>query len=214
MPTFKYWMERGQLEPSNSAHLHEVPRLEEIMVRFRGAKYFTALDFNDGFMQVPLAEKSRDYCTFLIGQKPVRPTRVIYGTTDPMQAFIATLQEVFKRKETCVGYGCERPLTSVQFEDPETLMSLFVDDVLIYTKTLDEPREKLNWVLKRIHDVNTTLNFDKCEFYQTKIKYLGFEVSRQGIEPNREKIEDIQRFPIPQNRKLLQSFLGTINFFR
>ena len=59
-----------------------------------------------------------------------------------------------------------------------------------------------------------TVSLEKCEFYQDSIKLLGHEVSRKGFKPLKDKVEAIERIPIPINKKKLRSFLGLANYYR
>ena len=69
-------------------------------------------------------------------------------------------------------------------------------------------------VLKKLAANNITLKLEKSQFIAKEIQFLGFILNDQGISPSAEKVEAIQKFPIPRNRRQLQSFLGLCNYYR
>ena len=69
-------------------------------------------------------------------------------------------------------------------------------------------------MLERLSENHITLKLEKSKLIASEVKFLGFNLSEQGITPSQEKIESIQKFPKPRNRKQLQSFLGICNYYR
>ena len=90
--------------------------------------------------------------------------------------------------------------------DPYTIV--FVDDILVVSKTLDEHIEHLSAIFHKFRQANVTLNLDKCEFIKSSIQFLGHIISSSGIQPDPTKISSITKFPIPKNLKGLRAFLG------
>lgn len=89
-----------------------------------------------------------------------------------------------------------------------------MDDILILSETLEEHLE----ISKRVFDLmvrnKLELRPDKCKFLQTKIEYLGYNVSAEGISPTNRGIEAVTNFPTPKNVREVQSFLGLSSYFR
>ena len=69
-------------------------------------------------------------------------------------------------------------------------------------------------VLEKLATNNITLKLEKSKFFAKEVQFLGFNLNDQGISPSLEKVEAIQKFPKPKNRKQLQSFLGICNYYR
>ena len=67
-------------------------------------------------------------------------------------------------------------------------------------------------VLKCCQDVNLKLNKDKCHFRCTSIPFFGEVMSREGVQPDPQKIRPLTQMPVPKNKKELQAFLGIINY--
>lgn len=187
----------GDFRPLNKfmvMHGYEVPRISDLQGRLKGAKYFTRLDFRESFLQVGLDKDSQLYCCFNFDGIPYQFTRVPFGTRDSMPAFIKMMSMIMEGTE---GYVIH-----------------YVDDILIFSKTLKEHLKHIKEVLRRIQGANLTLNVQKCEWIKTKVEFLGLIISENGAEPNPEKVSGITDFPEPKTKRQLQSFLGMMNFYR
>jgi hypothetical protein len=91
---------------------------------------------------------------------------------------------------------------------------IYLDDILIYSKTPEEHQVHLERVLQRLQEHRLYAKPSKCNFNMTEIKYLGFLITPEGIKPDPDLIRAIQEFPIPKTLKRLQSFLGLANYYR
>ena len=90
----------------------------------------------------------------------------------------------------------------------------YVDDVIVYAKTLEEHFQILKKLLIRCRETQLTLNLKKCEVLRTSVLYLGYVVSGEGLRANPKKVEIVKSHPTPKTKKQLQSFLGMINYYR
>ena len=80
---------------------------------------------------------------------------------------------------------------------------MYVDDLLITSETLEEHCYRVEHVLKKLSVNNLTLKLEKSKFIAREAQFLGFNLDDQGISPSAEKVEAIQKFPAPKNRKQL-----------
>ena len=87
----------------------------------------------------------------------------------------------------------------------------FIDDILIYSKSLEEHLEHIAKVLAFFKEHK--LNIEKCSFMQTEVEVLGHKVSAQGLSPLDSKIESIKNWKLPSNLHELRSFLGAIGYY-
>ena len=90
----------------------------------------------------------------------------------------------------------------------------YIDDFLIYSKTMEEHRKHLKIILERLKNFKMSVNIDKCEFGKTELNFLGFIVNTKGIKPSPEKVTVILNLEKPKTVRDLQRFLGMINFYR
>jgi hypothetical protein len=89
-----------------------------------------------------------------------------------------------------------------------------LDDILIYSDTLEEHREQVRQVLERSSAAGLHLKPEKCEFYRKEFKYLRLIIGTDGIRMDPDKIAAVRDQPIPQKMKDVRSFLGFANFYR
>jgi hypothetical protein len=82
----------------------------------------------------------------------------------------------------------------------EGIVVVYLDDILIFTKTLDEHREVTRRVLGRLAEHKLFLRPEKCEFEKTKIEYLGLVISKNHIEMDPVKVAGVAEWPEPTNK--------------
>ena len=97
---------------------------------------------------------------------------------------------------------------------PRKCALVFFDDILVYSRTLEEHIEHLRQVFTLLARDQWKVKFSKCRFAQQSISYLGHVVSHQGVSTDPEKMESIQAWPQPQDIKELRSFLGLAGYYR
>ena len=91
---------------------------------------------------------------------------------------------------------------------------VYMDDILIFTATLEEHERIVKKVLEILAKNKLYLKAEKCDFEQTQIEYLGLIISAGKMEMDPVKIEGVSTWPVPTNVKQVQSFLGFVNFYR
>jgi len=102
------------------------------------------------------------------------------------------------------------------FEDliSEGVVVVYLDDILIFTETLEEHRKITRRILELLEKHKLYLRPDKCEFEKTTIKYLGVIISHNSIAMDPVKIAGVTEWPALTNKKEVQSFLGFTNFYQ
>jgi len=90
---------------------------------------------------------------------------------------------------------------------------VFLDDIVVYVRSLAEHDSKLREVFDRIRENNLKLKLEKCEFLRKEVSYLGHVISEDGVLPDCTKTRAIEEYPTPQNIKQLRSFLGLMSYY-
>src|SRR5258707_8735564 len=90
----------------------------------------------------------------------------------------------------------------------------YIDDILIYSDSIDQHRDHIREVLRRLQEAGLYTNPKKCNFHTDTIEYLGFILPPTGLHMDPAKVAAIQNWPEPQNVRDVQSFLGFANFYR
>jgi hypothetical protein len=93
-------------------------------------------------------------------------------------------------------------------------MEVFMDDFSVYVKTFKVCLANLDKVLKRCQMADLVLNWEKCHFMDQEGIVQGHQISEEGIEVDKVKIEVIEQLPPPTNVKGIHSFLGHAGFYR
>ncbi|XP_055584900.1 uncharacterized protein K02A2.6-like [Uranotaenia lowii] len=168
-----------------------LPLVDEMRIKLHGAKYFTKLDLSNAFYHLELSRESRDLTTFLTETGMFRFTRLMFG--------VNCAPEVFQREMTRILEGIENVI-------------IYIDDILIYSPTLEELRKITAKVLKVLRINCLTLNNDKCIYEQTRVKFLGHELDERGFHVEEAKIKAIRQFRDPTTTSELKSFLGLASF--
>jgi hypothetical protein len=96
----------------------------------------------------------------------------------------------------------------------EGVISIYLDDILIFTNSLEEHRWITRLVLDHMCDHKLYLRLEKCEFEKTRIEYLSVIISHNKVEMDPVKIAGVADWPTPSNKKEVQSFISFINFYQ
>lgn len=185
-----------QLNAKTVKDAYSLPRINDTLDTLIGAKYFSKLDLHSGFWQVEIAEEDKHKTAFSLGPLGFwECNRMAFGLTNAPSTFQRLM-------ETCMG----------ELNLRECL--IFLDDILIFSDTFDEHLKRLQGVFERIEKHGLKLKPSKCEFFKTKVSYLGHVVSEIGIQTDPEKISALTTWPAPTNIKTLRSWLGFTGYYR
>jgi hypothetical protein len=91
---------------------------------------------------------------------------------------------------------------------------VFIDDILVYYKTKEEHDEHLRIVLQTLRKHKLYAKFDKCDFYQKEIQYLGHVISSEGIVVDPTKIKSIMEWLVPKDVADIRSFMGITRYYQ
>ena len=91
--------------------------------------------------------------------------------------------------------------------------SAFLDDIIIYSRTLEEHKRHVTEVLEWLRKVGLYLKRKKCQFHKTEVEFLGVIIGRGTIRMDPAKVKAITDWPTPTRVKEVQAFLGLTNFY-
>jgi len=95
----------------------------------------------------------------------------------------------------------------------EGVVVVYLDDILIFTETLEEHWRVSQRVMELLWKNNLFLKPEKCKFKKTEVEYLGVIISQNSVKMDPVKVAGVTEWPTPSNRKEVQSFLGFTNFY-
>ena len=90
---------------------------------------------------------------------------------------------------------------------------VYINDILVYTETLEAHWQVTRQVLRLLEENQLFLRLNKCIFEQTKVEYLGVIISHNSVEMDPVKVDSVAAWPVPANKRDVQSFLGFVNFY-
>ncbi|WVZ50239.1 hypothetical protein U9M48_001513 [Paspalum notatum var. saurae] len=105
-------------------------------------------------------------------------------------------------------------MNSVFMEYLDKFVVIFIDDILIYSKTEEEHEEHLRLVLQKLREHKLYAKFSKCDFWIEEVKFLGHVISNGGIAVDQSKVSEVQNWKIPEDVKDIRSFLGLAGYYR
>ena len=172
-----------------------IPSIEEIFDTLDGSSVFSTIDMSWGFYQLPLDESSQDYTAFSTPFGSFKWLVMPMGLTNSPPTF-QNLMEIVLAKliwKTTVPY---------------------LDDCIIFAASPEEHLERVREVLGRFRQANLKINPLKCEFFRTKVHFLGHVISKEGLQVDPTKIAAVKEFPVPINQTQVKSFLGLCSYYR
>ena len=116
--------------------------------------------------------------------------------------FISNAPAVFQELMSVVLQGCNDFLTA------------YLDDIMIFSPTLEEHLKHICIIFDKLRQHNLKLKLKKCSFLKSETNYLGFVISEEGIKPDQKKIEAIRSLPVPACVKEVRSFIGMCSYYR
>ena len=175
---------------------YPLPLLPDIMSRVKGAKYFTKLDVRWGYNNIRIKEGDEWKAAFRTNRGLFEPLVMFFGLCNSPATFQTMMNDLFRKLIE------------------EGVVAVYMDDILIYTETLEKHRQVVSRVLQILKENKLYLKPEKCIFEARKIEFLGLILSEKQVEMDPVKIEGVAKWPIPRNVKDVQSFLGFVNFYR
>ncbi|KAI5627544.1 hypothetical protein C0J50_12903, partial [Silurus asotus] len=174
---------------------YTTPRIDDALDCLAGSKWFSVLDLRSGYYQIAMANDDKEKTAFICPLGFFQFERMPQGITGAP----ATFQRLM---EKAVG-------------DMHLLQVIvYLDDIIVFGRTLEEHEERLLKVLDRLRECGLKVSIDKCQFCQTQVRYVGHIVSADGVSPDPAKIEAVTRWKMPTDLKSLRSFLGFCGFYR
>lgn len=195
IPKFRMVVDYRKLNDKTVGDKFPLPNITDILDHLGRAVYFSTLDLASGYHQIEIEEKDRHKTAFVTETGQYHFKRMAFGLKNAPSTFQRCMNHILADllQDTCLVY---------------------LDDIIVYSVSLEEHLIKLRKVFDRLRDANLKISLDKCEFLKHSIKYLGHLVTDKGIMPDPEKIKAIKEIKLPQTQKQIKSFLGLIGYYR
>jgi len=154
------------------------------------------LDVRWDFNNVRIKPRDEWKAAFCTNRGLFEPLVMFFGMTNSPATFQTMMNDVFR---TVIAEG---------------IVVVYLDDILIFTKTKEEHEQVVRRVLEILVEHKLFLHPEKCEFYRKQIEYLRLVISENKVVMDPVKVARVCEWPIPENRTDMQAFVGFVNFYR
>ena len=182
----------NQVTKQNS---YPLPDISDILSSMNSAKIFSCLDLKSGYYQIQMEEKDKPKTAFVCFKGLFEFNVLPFGLCAAPPVFQELMNRVLKPALNKFAFA-------------------YIDDIIIYSKDANEHIKHLQIVFDLLRDAGLKLKLSKCEFGVEKVKYLGHEISKNGINPDPEKIAVIKKLQYPRTIREVRSFLGMAGYYR
>ncbi|WVZ53380.1 hypothetical protein U9M48_004331 [Paspalum notatum var. saurae] len=174
---------------------YPLPRIEDLFDQLKGACVFSKIDLRSGYHQLRIRPSDIPKTAFISRYGLYEYTVMSFGLTNAPAFFMYMMNSVF-------------------IEYLDKFVVIFIDDILIYSKTEEEHEEHLRLVLQKLREHKLYAKFSKCDFWIEEVKFLGHVISNGGIAVDQSKVSEVQNWKIPEDVKGIRSFLGLAGYYR
>lgn len=174
---------------------YPLPRVDELLNRLGGARYFSKIDLQSGYHQIRMHESDIEKTAFRTRYGSFEFLVLPFGLTNAPSTFMQMMQDMLKPylDKFCIS---------------------FLDDILIYSATLADHQKHVRLIMDTLRDNKLYVKLSKCSLFQPSVEFLGYTISANGLSMVSDKVTAIQQWPTPTCVKHVRSFLGLAGFYR
>ncbi|RVW58192.1 Retrovirus-related Pol polyprotein from transposon 297 [Vitis vinifera] len=174
---------------------YPLPRIDDLFDQLCGACYFSKIDLRSGYHQLRVRERDIPKTAFRTRYGHYEFVVMPFGLTNAPAAFMDMMNRIY------------RPYL-------DHFVVVFVDDILIYSKSREEHGHHLHMALQTLRENQLYAKLEKCDFWLQEIQFLGHMVSQEGISVDPTKVEAVTKWERPKNVFEVRSFLGLAGYYR
>lgn len=177
---------------------YPLPRIDDLLDRLQGAKFFSSLDLMSGYHQLALRDSDITKTAFKTHVGLFEYKVLCFGLTNAPSVFQAIMNKVFSKYPNVLN----------------KFVLVYMDDILIYSQTKEEHLRHLKTVFDILREEQLSVKLKKCQFFKSEVKFLGHVISANGVKPDPDKVSAVELWPLPKTQTELKGFLGLTNYFR
>ena len=193
-PRYRFCVDFRALNAVTKFDSYPLTLIEETTSTLHGSREFSVLDCYSGFWQVSIKVEHKECTAFTIPSGHYELNRIPFGLSNSPANFHRLMDRVLR---SIVGSECW----------------VFLDDVVNYTKTIEEHAQRLESILHRFDEGNLQLHPEKCKFARPQVQYVGFVLSEKGVSALDDKVKAVKEYPIPKNVRHVRAFIGLAFFY-
>jgi hypothetical protein len=189
------YIDYHQLNKEMIKNQYLLPRIDDLFDHMKGATVFSKIHLRSGYHQLWIKENDIPNTTFKMRFGHYDFTVLPFGLMNALGVFMSLMNVVFR-------------------EYLDNFIQVFIDDILIYSRTMEEHDEHFLLVLQCLRENTLYGKLSKFLFYQSKIHYVGHVISDEGIAMDPTKVEAIMECPALTNFPEVHSFMGLEGYYR
>nr|AAT47081.1 putative polyprotein [Oryza sativa Japonica Group] len=174
---------------------YPLPRIDDLFDQLKGATVFSKIDLRSGYHQLRIREEDIPKTAFITRYGLFECTVMSFGLTNAPAFFMNLMNKVF-----------------MEFLDK--FVVVFIDDILIYSKSEEEHEQHLRLVLEKLKEHQLYAKFSKCDFWLKEVQFLGHIVNAQGVAVDPANVESVTKWTPPRTVTQVRSFLGLAGYYR
>ena len=183
------------LNDVTKADAEPLPLMQMAYDQLAGMRYFSKLDLLKGFNQIPVEQKSRECMAVSTPVGLYQPTVMPFGVKNAPGSFQREMRRVLSGR---LNKG----------------VFVFIDDIIIWSRTEEEHLQLIDWVLTQLEKHGYYAHPGKCQFLKDEVNFLGHMVSRRGVSMQEHKVKAVKEWPVLKNVRDVRAFLGLAGFYR
>jgi hypothetical protein len=184
-----------QLNDITIKNRYPLPLISELRDRLYGAQWFTKLDLKGAYNLIRIKEGEEWKTAFRTRYGHYEYLVMPFGLTNAPATF-----------QSMINYLLRQYL--------DIFVVVYLDDILIYSRTLEQHQEHVHKILQILQDANLLVEPEKSQFHTQQVEFLGYTIKPGEIRMEESKISAIRDWPEPSNTKEVRGFLGFVNFYR
>jgi len=174
---------------------YPLPRIDACLDALSSAKWFSTFDLRSAYHHVLVDPCDSDKTAFICPRGMYKFRRMPFGLCNAGATFQRLMDVV---------------MSGLHFQ----VCLVYLDDIIIFSETVDQHLERLIIVLKRLLSAGLKLKPEKCALFQKSIAFLGHVVSEKGIQTDPRKIDAVKDWPVPKSVRDVRAFLGLAGYYR
>ena len=184
-----------QLNKVTIKNKYPLPRIDDLMDQLVGAKVFSKIDLRSGYHQIKVKDEDIQKTAFRTRYGHYEYSVMPFGVTNAPGVFMGYMNQIFR-------------------EYLDKFVVVFIDDILIYSKSEEEHAEHLRLVLEILRDRKLYAKLSKCEFWLKEVSFLGHVIFSGGIAVDPSKVDVVLQWESPKSVTEIRSFLGLAGYYR